>query len=345
MKHQIDVYWKFDIANVTYQAAVQAKDWASRVTKEKVLAFKAVLDDLPGQPRGIMITKVGYQSGAELFAREHGIELYLFHEVSDEAHDLVSKIPGAHFSTHFENIEMHYDPDWLEKNELIVRRFFESTDPARCWIYSMDGRKIKSFVNVLENIRNITISTGRKGAVFHAFDEPVDVREDNGSLSIRVIGVSATFVLTNRRESELTVDVSRLFSTVIRQVTGNKEFYVDHENRLHEKSLALCDFCGVPVPDDDSNLFKTSRVAMVMKAGANDAGPPQVWEEGYWGGCDRCAELIRQENREDLFRRARSLMARLYPGRSLAGLMAAHNAFWYGYAKLEPMKYSKDLLL
>jgi hypothetical protein len=74
--HQIDVYWKFEKGAIAYEAIVQAKDWLSRVKLGQLLEFKGVLDDLPGQPRGIFVTRSGYQRGAREFAAAHGIILY-----------------------------------------------------------------------------------------------------------------------------------------------------------------------------------------------------------------------------------------------------------------------------
>ena len=78
--HQIDVYWNFEKGGIPYEAIVQAKDWQSRVKLGQLLEFKGVLDDLPGQPRGIFVTRSGYQRGAKTFAAAHGIILYELNE-------------------------------------------------------------------------------------------------------------------------------------------------------------------------------------------------------------------------------------------------------------------------
>ena len=75
-RHQIDVYWKFEFGGVLHEAIVQAKDWQKRVDQLHLLAFRQVLDDLPGQPRGVFVTRTGYQQGAKEFALAHGILLY-----------------------------------------------------------------------------------------------------------------------------------------------------------------------------------------------------------------------------------------------------------------------------
>jgi hypothetical protein len=74
--HQIDVRWRFKLAGITYTTVVQAKNCESRISQAAVLAFRAVLDDISGQPRGVMVTRVGYQRGALAVAKSHGIRLF-----------------------------------------------------------------------------------------------------------------------------------------------------------------------------------------------------------------------------------------------------------------------------
>jgi len=81
IKHQIDVFWEFEIGGIIYSTIVQAKDWTCSVKQEQILALKSVLDDLPKQPRGIIVTKKGFQKGARKFAENHGIELFELKEI------------------------------------------------------------------------------------------------------------------------------------------------------------------------------------------------------------------------------------------------------------------------
>jgi restriction endonuclease len=76
LKHQIDVYWEFEFAGVDYKTVVQAKDWNKPVDQGELLKFKSVLDDLADQPRGVFVTRTGYQSGAAEYARANGILLF-----------------------------------------------------------------------------------------------------------------------------------------------------------------------------------------------------------------------------------------------------------------------------
>src|ERR1017187_8716700 len=78
--HQIDIYWKFEIGEVQYETIVQAKDWGKRVDQGALLQFKSVLNDLPGQPKGIFVTRTGYQKSAKKYALARGILLYELRE-------------------------------------------------------------------------------------------------------------------------------------------------------------------------------------------------------------------------------------------------------------------------
>jgi hypothetical protein len=75
-KHQIDVYWEFMLAGIAYRTIVQAKNWAKPVDRGELLKLEAVLRDLPGQPRGIIVTARGYQKGALEVAKSCGIQIY-----------------------------------------------------------------------------------------------------------------------------------------------------------------------------------------------------------------------------------------------------------------------------
>lgn len=65
--HQIDVYWEFELAGVRYRTCIECRHYSSRVEKSEVFAFAGIIDDL-GDVNGIMVTTIGYQSGAEAVA-------------------------------------------------------------------------------------------------------------------------------------------------------------------------------------------------------------------------------------------------------------------------------------
>lgn len=88
--HQIDVFWEFEQGGIKYQTIIQAKDWNQRVKQEQLFTFKSVLEDLPGQPRGVFVTKTGYQKGAKEVAEKNGILLFELREPNEK--DLEGRI-------------------------------------------------------------------------------------------------------------------------------------------------------------------------------------------------------------------------------------------------------------
>lgn len=74
-KHEFDVFYKVEIAGVTYKVAIECKNYKDRrVEKEKFAAFKHKLDEC-NIKTGFMITSNGYQEGAKLEGKYYGIEL------------------------------------------------------------------------------------------------------------------------------------------------------------------------------------------------------------------------------------------------------------------------------
>jgi Restriction endonuclease len=76
VSHQIDVMWHFKQAGIEHVVLVECKNYSSTVELGHVRNFKSVLDDV-GIARGVMVTKVGFQSGANDFAKFNGIDLKL----------------------------------------------------------------------------------------------------------------------------------------------------------------------------------------------------------------------------------------------------------------------------
>lgn len=83
-KHEIDVYWEFEIGGQKYIHLVQAKDWGQNVKQEQIMTFNSVINDIPGRPRGIFVTKTGYQKGAIAFAKANDINLYELREPTEK---------------------------------------------------------------------------------------------------------------------------------------------------------------------------------------------------------------------------------------------------------------------
>lgn len=70
--YQIDVYYEFVRAGIKHKVIIECKDWKSPVKRETVNTLESKVRDIPGVI-GVIVSKVGYQSGAINFAKKKGI--------------------------------------------------------------------------------------------------------------------------------------------------------------------------------------------------------------------------------------------------------------------------------
>jgi hypothetical protein len=104
--HQIDVYWKFQKGGIEHEVIVQAKDWRSAVKQGDLFHFKCVLDDLPNQPRGVFVTRTGYQRGAKDFAASQGIILYELDEPPPKKNITITTLGWLKFTAEFRSFKV-----------------------------------------------------------------------------------------------------------------------------------------------------------------------------------------------------------------------------------------------
>lgn len=117
-EHQIDVYWEFKMAGETHRIAVECKNYSQNVSIGKIRDYFGVIHDI-GNIKGILITKVGYQSGAIKFADYYGItlkELRFPTEKDWEGRTKNIHINMSIFSTPIKNRILDMDMEWIVKN-------------------------------------------------------------------------------------------------------------------------------------------------------------------------------------------------------------------------------------
>lgn len=80
--HEVDVYVTFEKYGIKCQWIIECKCWNSNVTKEKVAALQAIVSDV-GADRGVIISKLGFQSGAIRLAQKSNITLASLEDLKD----------------------------------------------------------------------------------------------------------------------------------------------------------------------------------------------------------------------------------------------------------------------
>ena len=107
--HQVDVYWEFVAGAKAHKCAIEAKHWDKPVSRRELSRFRAVLDDLQGQHKGVFVASSGYQKGARNYAERHGIDVYIFPFTIEMTDDDVT-----FFVPKFEHIAPVFDEKWIE---------------------------------------------------------------------------------------------------------------------------------------------------------------------------------------------------------------------------------------
>lgn len=117
-KHQIDVYWEFEMVGEKHRVAIECKNYTNRVSIGKIRDFNSVLSDI-GNIKGIFVTKVGYQSGAVKFAESCEISLKELRFPNEEdwdgrVKDIVMELTA--YSKVIKDTRIGIDSEWINKN-------------------------------------------------------------------------------------------------------------------------------------------------------------------------------------------------------------------------------------
>jgi hypothetical protein len=214
--HQIDVYWKFRAGELDHSVIVQVKKQKRRAKKGELLLFRCILDDIPGQPRGVFVSEHGYQKGALEVAQTAGIEAFEIREISKEA--LRDRITMTNLSIGFltqrpdsvalelmilrpelSNIHVSVDEQWVAQHpEARPRITTFTTIPARLRFIDAEGNERSSMQKLVQDRLS---EFGREGrtALNAEFPDPTYMTDvevlDKDSIplgNLKVVSLTAT---------------------------------------------------------------------------------------------------------------------------------------------------------
>ena len=153
-KHQIDVYWEYEIAGVIHKVAIECKNYSKPIAIGKVRDFYGVLSDL-NNVAGIMVTKAGFQEGAKKFAKQYGISLKELRNPTRE-----ECIIGEFITTISANIRhtlFLVDEEWATNNGYDFQAYRRRLDMLHC----ADRWSKSSYIPIELNNENIYDSSGK----------------------------------------------------------------------------------------------------------------------------------------------------------------------------------------
>jgi hypothetical protein len=243
--HQIDVYWEFEYGGIKYRNIVQAKDWKSKIPKGAIEQLLFITNDLPGQPRGIFVTRSGYQKGAIELAERHGILLYTLGEPKEEFWEGAIKeitLTGHLFYPEIINVKLIPDNEW-NINELSKKgipsgknQFKYSGNVKETILYNDAFSPAFSTYDIL--IQMIK-AEGQKSYppkdIAHIFREPIFYKTDSEVLPyLKLYSVEATISQSEFIE-DIKYDLTAFVGFILENVLEKKQTIFDKDINMKKK--------------------------------------------------------------------------------------------------------------
>lgn len=224
--HQIDVYWEFTLGGIIYRTVVQAKNWAKPVDKGELLKFNAVLHDLPGQPRGIVVTTQGYQKGALEVARSCGIQVYELREKAPAHHVVYYTGFGRYVIKGYRkvasgqsvglvvettmvnpecsNLRFQLDSAWVREGGTLPLTSQPQAQPHELEFYDAEQRLLRTLREVYQDLAKEIYGRGETSArESYSFDSPTFLKLPSTSSLVKITSLSVDVTLKIERREEL----------------------------------------------------------------------------------------------------------------------------------------------
>jgi Restriction endonuclease len=218
-EHQIDVYWKFEIAGEVYQTCIECKHHSTKVKKLHVAAFAKTLEDIQNTT-GIFVTTVGYQRGAQLLGAHHKIKLLLVLPTIQEVH-----IDGKFTQPHYNVQGFEFDRDGCRP--LLQAAGLDTYDVklagTEIRLRDLDGGEVQDVEKTL-----MTRFAGDAGQ--HTADlTGLSVLTEIGWMPLKAVRYETTVSTLN---VPVHIRVPNAAKAVVDDVLANTSSYVDHLGRL-----------------------------------------------------------------------------------------------------------------
>ena len=243
-KHQVDVYWEFDRGGIRYVTIVQAKDWKQPVYQGELLAFKAVLDDLPLQATGIFVTRTGYQRGARDFAKANGIYLYELREPTEADWEGKVKtiiVTQIFFCPRSSNISFEYDNEWMGDErqkrgipEDKLRKFQISGSTDEIIIYDENDQKTMTVQDAIDSLYFADFEEIPPTHKKHFFIKPAFIHtgiERFPRLKIKSLGAT---ISVSKKKQKIKFNGEDIVGFILKNTLDESQYTFDKNRKLRE---------------------------------------------------------------------------------------------------------------
>jgi hypothetical protein len=156
-RYQVDVYFKFRAGPVTHHAIIEVKKRGRSVEQSELMTLHTVIKDVPGQPRGIFVSQVGYQSGAKEFACAKGIDTFIIREVKRDEHRIQLgslSIVTAPLAPNMTALELTFFTPTISDPRMTIDRAWAEKHPNMSMVNIAGGIGTAQFVDGAGEVRS-----------------------------------------------------------------------------------------------------------------------------------------------------------------------------------------------
>jgi hypothetical protein len=231
--------------------AVQAKRWKNPIRKGDVLAFKGVLEDLPGTV-GIMVASSRYQKGAVEVAEGAGIMICNLQEnlappfscypgetftiiikgflkAPDDSHlgmlaDVAQKIPAV------SDLALKADSEWHQTNDPLPGPMTLINIPQPVQFCDQDGKELITLTRILGGFYEEMYREGQMSAwKTHRFEHPTFLKLFDAPRTIKEESISATIVFTPKM-TEVVLKATNVAEFILKNLLSGTEHHIVTRN-------------------------------------------------------------------------------------------------------------------
>lgn len=213
--HQIDVFWEYKYAGVAHKVLIECKHYGHNVSLLHARNMHGLLTDIPNSS-GILVTTVGYQSGAEKYADFYGMGLKLIRKPQGSDWDGCIQIVNINMellSNRYLNFKLELDGNHQETKDKA------KVDPTVLSMLSTDI-KIKdddsdpcAFNSWLD--KRVPVGAGGFGVELEKTLLPKSsylISKDGSELKLGRITVT---YISNKYEQQMEIDAMKLVEVVL----------------------------------------------------------------------------------------------------------------------------------
>lgn len=235
--HEIDVLWEFELGSIRYLTIVQCKDHGGRVKQGDLLLFRGVLADLPGQPRGVVVARSGFQSGAHDVARSSGIALYQMRPPKSSDWDGCIKtveIEMRLFHPRVKLLRLVPDQEWAQAEK--ARTGISETihcafrgEAGELKLLDTGGSEVGSLGDVLDGLIPRGFAPLPPTAMRHAFASPTFFPTGDARMpALKLDAVEAEVTVFEHRNI-VRIDAEEMVAVILKEVLTGKETWFDKQ--------------------------------------------------------------------------------------------------------------------